>query len=78
MHTEIRIMSEPNRQPNRVLTLRQWADLNSLGYRTACRLLASGEGPKVIQLTERRIGIREADNEKWQQARLQARARGRA
>jgi len=71
-------MPDLDRQPNRVLTLRQWAKLNSIGYRTACRLLASGQGPRVIQLTERRIGIRESDNDKWQQARLQARARGRA
>jgi len=54
------------------MTLRQWADLNSLGYSSARRILASGQGPKITQLSERRIGIRVADNDKWQATRVRS------
>jgi predicted DNA-binding transcriptional regulator AlpA len=57
-------------RPSRVLTLAQWAALNSISSTTAKRLLAAGQGPKVVQLSERRIGIREADNAAWQAARV--------
>jgi predicted DNA-binding transcriptional regulator AlpA len=63
-------MSDSETRSNRVLTLRQWAEINSLGYRTAQRILASGDGPKVIQLGERRIGITEAHNTEWQSSRV--------
>ena len=59
--------------PNRVLTLRQWAELNSLGYRTAQRIIASGNGPKIVQLGDRRIGITEAHNREWQASRVRDR-----
>jgi predicted DNA-binding transcriptional regulator AlpA len=59
---------EPRR--NRVLTLAQWADLNSLSYASAKRLIASGQGPKLIKLSERRIGVREDHNEQWQNSRI--------
>jgi hypothetical protein len=42
---------------DRVLTFRQWAALNSLGERTARRLIKLGHGPPVVQLSDRRIGI---------------------
>ena len=58
--------------PQQVMTLRQWADLNSLGYSSARRILASGQGPKITQLSERRIGIRVADNDKWQATRVRS------
>ena len=59
--------------PDRVLTLRQWAELNSLGYRTAQRIIASGNGPKVVQLGDRRIGITEAHNREWLASRVRDR-----
>jgi hypothetical protein len=54
----------------KVLTRKEWAKLNSLSYGTAKRILASGNGPPVIQLTERRVGIRMIDNRRWQESRL--------
>jgi hypothetical protein len=53
----------------RVLTLREWAALNTLSFQTAKRLLADGRGPKTIQLSDRRVGIRVIDNRRWQEAR---------
>jgi predicted DNA-binding transcriptional regulator AlpA len=56
----------------RILTLQQWAELNSLSYFTAKRLIAKGDGPKVTQLSQRRIGIREDHNDEWQAARVRS------
>jgi predicted DNA-binding transcriptional regulator AlpA len=58
------------RVPNRVLTLRQWAELNTLSERTARHIIASGNGPKVTQLSGRRIGIREDHNAEWLDSRV--------
>ena len=58
--------------PNQVLTIREWAALNNIGLRTAMRLLASGNGPVVTQLTEKRIGITVANNAKWQASRARS------
>jgi predicted DNA-binding transcriptional regulator AlpA len=56
--------------PDRVLTLKQWAELNALSLRTAARLIAGGDGPPILRLSNRRIGIRESDAARWQAARL--------
>jgi predicted site-specific integrase-resolvase len=53
-----------------MLSRRQWAEINGIGLRTADRILASGDGPVVTQLTDRRIGIREDHNAAWQAARI--------
>jgi hypothetical protein len=55
-----------------VLTFAQWCKLNSIGERTGRRLLASGRGPRVLQLTESRIGIRRSDNRLWQDSLARA------
>jgi predicted DNA-binding transcriptional regulator AlpA len=60
----------PEPRSYRILTLQQWAASTSLGYNTARRLIASGQGPKITQLTERRIGIREDHAREWLDARV--------
>jgi hypothetical protein len=55
-----------------VLTFRQWCKLNSLGERNGRRILQSGNGPRVVQLSERRIGITVRANREWQAARERA------
>jgi predicted DNA-binding transcriptional regulator AlpA len=60
----------PALTPDRVLTLDQWCELNSLGRNTAKRLIANGDGPAIVQLSPRRIGIRESDAAAWQAARI--------
>jgi predicted DNA-binding transcriptional regulator AlpA len=57
---------------DRVLTLRQWCALNSLSFDTGKRIIKSGQGPRVMQLSSRRIGIRVSDNRAWQEGRLRA------
>ena len=54
----------------KVLTLREWANLNSLSFGTAKRMFAEGRGPKTVQLSHRRVGVRVIDNRIWQEERL--------
>jgi predicted DNA-binding transcriptional regulator AlpA len=60
----------PARGPDRILSLRQWADINNFSLRTAQRLVDSADAPPIVQLTTRRIGIRESDAAAWQAARV--------
>ena len=57
---------------DRCLTFREWCQLNSIGERTGRRILASGNGPVVTQLTTKRIGITVGNNRRWQEARARA------
>ena len=52
-----------------VLTFKEWCVLNGHSERQGRRILASGNGPTVTQLSDRRIGISRRNNWKWQQAR---------
>jgi hypothetical protein len=56
---------------DRVLTFRMWCAVNNFSLATGRRIL-KGDGPKppVLQLSPRRIGIRESDNAAWQAARV--------
>jgi hypothetical protein len=55
--------------PDGILTFREWCRLNRLGERTGRRILASGTGPTVIQLSAHRIGISRRANLAWQASR---------
>jgi hypothetical protein len=55
--------------PNQVLTFFEWCQLNRISTRTGRRILASGSGPSVTQLSTHRVGITIANNAKWQAAR---------
>ena len=54
---------------DKVLTFAEWCKLNRIGKRTGRRILRSGNGPVVTQLSERRIGITVGNNRRWQTAR---------
>jgi predicted DNA-binding transcriptional regulator AlpA len=55
---------------DRVMSFHDWCHLNGFSVPTGRRILASANGPKVIQLSERRIGIRHRDNRAWQESRI--------
>jgi hypothetical protein len=55
-----------------VLTFKEWCALNSVSERTGRRILASGHGPPVVQLSAKRIGITVGANRVWQEARERA------
>ena len=57
---------------HQVLTFREWCQLNRISERTGRRILASGNGPVVTQLTEKRIGISVGNNKRWQASRERA------
>jgi predicted DNA-binding transcriptional regulator AlpA len=56
----------------RVMTLRQWCEVNGFSKDTGRRLIKAGQGPKILQLSPRRIGITVAANGEWQRARERA------
>lgn len=48
-----------------VLRLREACEVAGLSLNTMRRLITAGRGPRVVRLSERRIGIRRADLEAW-------------
>jgi hypothetical protein len=60
------------RDDRRVMSFNAWCQLNGLSRDTGKRIFKSGRGPKVLQLSTRRIGITFAANREWQQARERA------
>ena len=67
-----RRQSEQDSAPHRdkVLSFAAWCELNNFSKPTGRRLILRGEGPVVLQLSTRRIGIRESDNAAWQASRV--------
>jgi hypothetical protein len=61
--------SPPVEHRDRVLTLQQWCEVNGFSLATGRRILDSGDGPPVLQLFPRRIGIKESANAAWQASR---------
>jgi hypothetical protein len=59
----------PVEHRDRVLTLQQWCEINAFSLATGRRILNSGNGPSVLQLSPRRIGIKESANAAWQASR---------
>jgi hypothetical protein len=53
---------------HRVLSFRQWCELNGFSPATGRRLIAAGTGPIITQLSPRRIGITIANNARWQES----------
>jgi hypothetical protein len=52
-----------------IRSVRHAAEIAGLGYRTLKRLLAIGCGPRVVQLTSKRIGILDSDLADWLRSR---------
>jgi hypothetical protein len=49
-----------------VMTFMEWCDLNGFSRATGIRIKNSGNGPRFIQMSPRRIGITRRDNRIWQ------------
>jgi hypothetical protein len=54
---------------NQVLTFADWCRLNAISPSTGRRILKSGQGPTVVKLSQRRLGITLGANAKWQAKR---------
>ena len=50
---------------NLVLSFRAACSETNLSMSTLRRLVKAGRGPRVVQLSERRVGIRRVDLEDW-------------
>ena len=51
-----------------ILSLKTIAKEEDRSVRTIQRQIAAGDGPRVIQLSERRIGVDEDDYRAWKEA----------
>ena len=56
---------ESDRKSQRILTFRQWCQLNGFSEATGRRLIRKG-AVKIVRLSERRIGISESANADYQ------------
>jgi predicted DNA-binding transcriptional regulator AlpA len=54
---------------DRVMSMPEWAKMAGLSVRTGREIIERGDGPKVVQLSERRIGVRVCDHRAWLAAR---------
>jgi hypothetical protein len=57
---------------SQVLSFRDWCGLNGISLRTGREIVASGAGPIITQLSERRIGVTVGNNAVWQASRARA------
>jgi hypothetical protein len=48
---ELKRRSAVERDDQRVMTFRQWCDLNGFSKDTGRRLIKAGQGPKILQLS---------------------------
>ena len=62
----------PPLSDDQVLTFHEWIKLNSISPRNGRRILQCGDGPRVVQLSARRIGITVRANREWQATRERA------
>jgi len=58
-----------NPDAHRIMSFRQWCELNGISLSTGRHILGKGNGPTIIQLSARRIGISFAANAAWQASR---------
>ena len=56
-----------------ILPLKKIAAKHGTSLRNLQRMIARGEGPPVIQLSPRRVGIDEADDDAWLASRRKPR-----
>jgi prophage regulatory protein len=55
---------------DRIVSLKEAANVTGLSIATLRRLIDRGEGPSVTQLSTRRLGFRESHLNKWLNARI--------
>lgn len=56
-------------EDDRVMSFDDWCKLNGFSRSTGQRLIAAGNGPTFIKLSERRKGVTVGENRRWQLAR---------
>jgi hypothetical protein len=61
-----RLHATSHRTSQKILSFRQWCELNSISEATGRRLIKAGK-VRIVRLSERRIGIGEDDNADFQE-----------
>jgi predicted DNA-binding transcriptional regulator AlpA len=56
----------------RCMTVPQWAELCGFSTMTGKRLLRAGKGPRLIQLSTKRVGVRVIDAKQWLESRARS------
>jgi hypothetical protein len=54
----------------RVMRFKVWCDSKGLSVPTGRRLVRSGKGPRIVQLSARTIGVTVKDDREWTEARI--------
>jgi predicted DNA-binding transcriptional regulator AlpA len=65
-------MNTSDNNRNCVRSIKDAASILGISYATLKRLLASGDGPRLTRLTQRRVGIQDMHLQEWMQARTAA------
>ncbi|RWQ83462.1 MAG: hypothetical protein EOS85_11590 [Mesorhizobium sp.] len=58
-------MPEAPKQPNRLRSLSETADILNMHLTTLRRLIDAGDGPRLTRLSPRVIGVTDQNREKW-------------
>jgi hypothetical protein len=56
----------------RVMPFKTWCASKDISEPTGRRLLRNGKGPRIVQLSPRRIGVTVKDDREWTEARIRA------
>jgi predicted DNA-binding transcriptional regulator AlpA len=54
---------------DQILSFREWCQINGISERNGRRIVKAPDGPEVVRLSPRRIGITIAANRRWQEQR---------
>ena len=61
--------STPSLDDDQVISFRDWCALNNFSESTGQRLIASGQAPRFVRTSEKRIGVTRGENRRWRQSR---------
>lgn len=54
---------------DRVMSFKQWYELIGVSRSLGRRIITGPDGPRIVQLSKNRIGVRVADNHAWLESR---------
>jgi predicted DNA-binding transcriptional regulator AlpA len=61
-------------EQDRVLSIPEWAKLAGFSEKTGREVIDSGKGPRTVQLSPNRIGVRVCDHRVWLTVRTRRKA----
>jgi predicted DNA-binding transcriptional regulator AlpA len=54
---------------DQMISFREWCGLNDISESTGRRLIASGQAPRFVRISEKRISVTRGENRRWRQSR---------